>query len=86
MSYVVTNNCLRCLTPICVTVCPTDSFHLGPDMLVINPNNCVECALCVEQCVTKTIYRAQLVSDAHEAYIAHNAQQAQLYPRLSHVA
>src|SRR5690606_38585546 len=50
MTFVVTENCIRCKYTDCVDVCPTDCFHEGPNFLVINPETCIDCSLCVAEC------------------------------------
>ena len=50
MTHVVTENCIRCKYTDCVEVCPVDCFHAGPNMLVIDPDECIDCTLCVEEC------------------------------------
>ena len=46
MTFVVTDNCVRCKYTDCVEVCPVDCFYEGPDFLVIHPDECIDCALC----------------------------------------
>lgn len=55
MSYVVTDNCIRCKFKDCVTVCPVDCFHEGENMLVINPNECIDCGVCEPECPAAAI-------------------------------
>ena len=50
MTYVVTENCIRCKYTDCVEVCPADCFHEGPNFLVINPETCIDCSLCAPEC------------------------------------
>ena len=49
MTFVVTENCIKCKYTDCVEVCPVDCFHAGPNMLVIDPDECIDCTLCVRQ-------------------------------------
>ena len=46
MTYVITENCIKCKYTDCVEVCPVDCFHEGPNFLVINPEECIDCSLC----------------------------------------
>ncbi len=46
MTFVVTENCIKCKYTDCVEVCPVDCFHEGPNMLVIDPDECIDCTLC----------------------------------------
>src|SRR5690606_8738229 len=46
MPFVVTENCIKCKYTDCVEVCPVDCFHEGPNFLVIDPDECIDCTLC----------------------------------------
>ena len=46
MTFVVTENCIKCKYMDCVEVCPVDCFHEGPNFLVIDPDECIDCTLC----------------------------------------
>src|SRR5437867_9698255 len=50
MTYVVTESCIRCKYTDCVDVCPVDCFREGPNFLVIDPDECIDCTLCVAEC------------------------------------
>lgn len=56
MPYVVTENCIKCKLGDCVEVCPVDCFYEGENMLVINPDECIDCALCETECPINAIY------------------------------
>jgi len=55
MSYVVTENCIKCKYMDCVEVCPVDCFHEGESMLVIDPGQCIDCGICVPECGANAI-------------------------------
>jgi len=55
MSYVVTENCIRCKYTDCVEVCPVDCFYEGKNMLVINPDECIDCGVCEPECPVEAI-------------------------------
>ena len=55
MAYVVTENCIRCKYMDCVEVCPVDCFYEGENMLVINPNECIDCGVCEPECPAEAI-------------------------------
>ena len=57
MTYVVTENCIRCKYQDCVEVCPVDCFHEGPNFLVIDPAECIDCSLCEPECPARTLAR-----------------------------
>ncbi|MDZ5761703.1 Ferredoxin-2 [Candidatus Cyrtobacter comes] len=50
MAYVVTEKCIRCKYTDCVDVCPVDCFFEGEKMLVINPQECIDCGVCEPEC------------------------------------
>ena len=55
MAYLVTDNCVKCKHTTCVSVCPVDCFYEGEDVLVINPDECIDCALCEPECPVDAI-------------------------------
>ena len=77
MTYVVTEACVKCKYTDCVDVCPVDCFHEGPNFLVIDPEECIDCTLCVAECPVEAIYAEDDVPDDQRAYIALNAELAQ---------
>ena len=55
MTYVVTESCIKCKYTDCVSVCPVDCFYEGSNFLVINPDECIDCAVCVPECPVNAI-------------------------------
>lgn len=55
MTYVVTDSCIQCKYTDCVEVCPVDCFHEGPNFLTIDPEECIDCGLCVSECPVNAI-------------------------------
>ena len=55
MTFVVTDNCIRCKYTDCVDVCPVDCFYEGENMLVINPDECIDCGICEPECPAEAI-------------------------------
>lgn len=55
MTFVVTEKCILCKYTDCVEVCPVDCFHEGPKSLVIDPDECIDCALCEPECPVEAI-------------------------------
>ena len=55
MTYLVTENCIKCKHTDCVTVCPVDCFYEGPNFLAINPSECIDCGVCVPECPVDAI-------------------------------
>jgi ferredoxin len=56
MTFVVTESCIRCKYTDCVDVCPVGAFREGPNFLVIDPDECIDCAVCVPECPVSAIY------------------------------
>lgn len=56
MAYVVTEPCIKCKFTDCVAVCPVDCFYEGENMLVINPDECIDCGACEPECPTTAIF------------------------------
>ena len=80
MTHVVTENCIKCKYTDCVEVCPVDCFHEGPNFLVIDPEACIDCTLCVEECPVGAIYPEADVPGGQEGFLAINAELAPLWP------
>jgi len=80
MTFVVTENCINCKYTDCVRVCPVDCFHEGPNYLVIDPERCIDCALCEPECAAKAIVPGEDLSanDAH--FLNLNADLAKIWP------
>ena len=55
MTYLVNENCIKCKLTDCVEVCPVDCFYEGENMLVINPDECIDCGVCVAECPINAI-------------------------------
>jgi ferredoxin len=55
MTYVVKDNCIRCKYTDCVEVCPVDCFYEGQNMLVIHPDECIDCGVCEPECPADAI-------------------------------
>ena len=56
MTFVVTDNCIKCKYMDCVEVCPVDCFYEGENMLVIHPDECIDCGVCEPECPAKAIF------------------------------
>lgn len=74
MAFVVTENCIKCKYTDCVDVCPVDCFHEGPNFLVINPDECIDCTLCVAECPVNAIFAEDDVPAEQRQFIALNAE------------
>ncbi|WP_407058800.1 ferredoxin FdxA [Ralstonia syzygii subsp. celebesensis] len=77
MTHVVTESCVRCKYTDCVDVCPVDCFREGPNFLTIDPDECIDCAVCVAECPVNAIYAEEDVPADQQKWIAINAELAQ---------
>jgi len=80
MTYVVTENCIRCKYTDCVDVCPVECFHEGPDFLVIDPEECIDCDICVAECPAEAIFSEDDVPEDQQQFIEINARLAAQWP------
>ena len=78
MTYVVTDNCIRCKYTDCVSVCPVDCFYEGENMLVIKPDECIDCGVCEPECPAGAIIAD--TDPAAEPWVAFNAKYAEIWP------
>src|SRR5437867_6023077 len=79
MTYVVTESCIRCKYTDCVDVCPVDCFREGPNFLVIDPDECIDCTLCVAECPVEAIYAEDDVPPEQEHFKSLNAELSKLW-------
>ena len=79
MTYVVTESCIRCKYTDCVDVCPVDCFREGPNFLVIDPDECIDCTLCVAECPVEAIFAEDDVPPDQQAFTALNAELAKAW-------
>jgi ferredoxin len=79
MTYVVAENCIRCKYTDCVDVCPVDCFREGENFLVIDPEDCIDCSLCVSECPANAIYAEDDVPADQQQFIALNAELAKIW-------
>lgn len=72
MTHVVTENCIKCKFTDCVDVCPVDCFKETPYMLVIDPDECIDCGVCIPECPTNSIFHEEDVPNGQEQFIQLN--------------
>lgn len=80
MTFVVTENCIKCKYTDCVEVCPVDCFHEGPNFLVIDPEECIDCTLCEPECPAEAIYPEDDLPAGQEQFIEINAELSLKWP------
>ena len=81
MTYVVTENCIKCKYMDCVEVCPVDCFYVGENMLVINPDECIDCGVCEPECPAEAIFPDS--DDRAAAWAERNRDLSKSWPNIS---
>ncbi len=80
MTYIVTDNCILCKYTDCVEVCPVDCFHEGPNFLVIDPDECIDCTLCEPECPAGAIFAEDEIPDGMEHFLELNEELSRDWP------
>ena len=80
MAHVVAEPCIKCKYTDCVAVCPVDCFHEGANFLVIDPETCIDCGLCIPECPTKAIFPEEELPEEWAEYTELNAKYAAEWP------
>ncbi len=80
MTFVVIENCIKCKYTDCVEVCPVDCFHEGPNFLVIDPEECIDCTLCEPECPVEAILSEDDLPDGQEHFLELNAELSKEWP------
>ena len=83
MTFVVTESCIRCKYTDCVEVCPVDCFREGNNFLVIDPDECIDCHLCVPECPVDAIYPDDELPEDQQQFLTLNAELAKQWPIIS---
>ena len=83
MTHVVTESCIKCKFTDCVDVCPVDCFKEGPNMLIIDPDECIDCAVCIPECPVEAIYAEEDLPEDQKQFIAINAELAKTWPTIT---
>lgn len=83
MTFVVTESCIKCKYTDCVEVCPVDCFHEGPNFLTIDPDECIDCALCEPECPVDAIKSEDDLEAEQEKYLQLNAELSKKWPVLT---
>ncbi len=76
MTHVVVSGCVNCKYQECVAVCPVEAFREAETYLVIDPDECIDCAACVPECPVDAIYAEENVPESEEYWIERNENEA----------
>jgi ferredoxin len=85
MTFVVLDKCIRCKYTDCVEVCPVDCFREGPNMLVIDPDECIDCNLCVPECPIGAIVPEDELTPEQMPLLALNADLSKIWPMIREI-
>lgn len=80
MTHVVTDSCIRCKYTDCVDVCPVDCFKEGPEFLIIDPDECIDCAVCIPECPVNAIYADDDLPEDMQHFLELNQRLATNWP------
>jgi len=80
MTFVVIEPCIKCKYTDCVEVCPVDCFHEGPNMLVIDPDECIDCTLCEPECPVDAILSEDDLPEQQRHYLDLNTELEKAWP------
>ena len=83
MTFVVSDACIKCKHTDCVEVCPVDCFYEGPNFLVINPDECIDCALCEPECPVDAIFSEDELPENEQQFLELNAELAETWPNIT---
>ena len=83
MTFLVGEACIKCKLTDCVEVCPVDCFYEGPNMLVIHPDECIDCALCEPECPVDAIFSEDEIPEGQEDFMEINAELAEVWPNIT---
>lgn len=84
MTHVVTENCIKCKHTDCVVVCPVDCFYEGPNFLAINPDECIDCGVCIPECPVNAIVEdSDKKVDKLDFWIDINERLAKKWPNIT---
>ena len=80
MTWLVGEQCINCKLGDCVEICPVECFHEGPNMLVIDPDDCIDCGLCEPECPVDAIFADDEIPEGQEKFLELNKELSQIWP------
>jgi ferredoxin len=81
MTYIVNENCIKCKLMDCVDVCPVDCFYEGQNMLVIKPDECIDCGVCEPECPIDAIVPD--TTSGNEKWLEINTKYSEIWPNIN---
>jgi len=81
VTYIVNDNCIRCKYMDCVEVCPVDCFYEGPNILVIHPDECIDCGVCEPECPLEAILPD--TDEGAESWVELNREYSEIWPNIT---
>ena len=81
MTYIVNGKCIKCKLTDCVEVCPVDCFYEGKNMLVIKPDECIDCGVCEPECPVDAIKPD--TEESAEKWVGINTEYSEIWPNIN---
>ena len=82
MTYIVNDKCIKCKLMDCVEVCPVDCFYEGENMLVIKPDECIDCGVCEPECPVDAI-KPDTDEESTNSWLELNTKYSYLWPNIT---
>ena len=84
MTYIVKDECIKCKLTDCVDVCPVDCFYEGENMLVINPDECIDCGVCEPECpINAIVSDNEYVAEDKDKWLLINKKFSNIWPNIT---
>ena len=83
MTYIVNDKCIRCKYTDCVEVCPVDCFYEGENMLVIHPDECIDCGVCEPECPPEAILPD--TEKGADSWVQFNLEKSEAWPNITRI-
>ena len=83
MTFVVGENCINCRHTDCVEVCPVDCFYAGPNMLVIHPDECIDCGMCEPECPVNAIFDEEELPEDQTEFLSLNKELSEVFENIT---
>ncbi len=74
VAYVITEACIGTKNTACVGVCPVDCIYDEGEQYLINPEECIDCSMCMPECPVEAIYPGDEVPEDMQSYVTKAAE------------